>query len=104
MNNGSVQGLSLCLLNAYASPVGFSGAVIAPTLALALGISISVSKIGFASSRGLPEISLNFVAHDSASVDVGRIFVLQLSYFAWTKNIGVLPIGLLITTSCIFSS
>ena len=75
MNNGSVQGLSLCLLNAYARPFGFHGLEIAATLALALGITKSVSQIGLASSNGLPDANLNFVAQDSPSSSLGIIFV-----------------------------
>ncbi len=82
MNSGNVHGLSRCLLNAYANPDGFSGGAITPTRALAPGNSISVSRIGFASSSGLPEINLNLDAQLSASAGVGIIFVLQSPYSA----------------------
>jgi hypothetical protein len=75
MNNGNVQGLSRCLLSANAIPLGFSGDVIAATLARDRGSINSVSSIGFASSSGLPLMSLSFDAHDSASGTVGYMFV-----------------------------
>lgn len=103
-NNGSVHGLSLCRLNAYAIPVGFNGSVIAATLALAAGSCSSVSSTGFASSSGLPEIILSFDAQLSPSGTVGMMFVMQSPYIACTMNMGILPIGELTTMSCIFSS
>src|SRR3989344_7728417 len=77
MNKGKVQGLSRCLLKANASPLGFNGADTTATLAFAPGMLSSVSRIGFASSNGLPEISLSLDAHESASGVVGIMFVLQ---------------------------
>src|SRR3989338_3150396 len=77
INNGSVHGLSLCLLKAKDIPNGFNGCPTAATLAFAPFMLSSVSRIGLASSSGLPDISLNFVAHESASELVGIIFVLQ---------------------------
>ena len=77
MNNGRVHGLSLCLLKANASPLGFNGGEITAILAFAPGIISSVSRIGLASSNGLPLMSLNFDAQDSASGLVGTILVLQ---------------------------
>src|SRR3989338_8571161 len=75
INNGSVHGLSLCLLKEYANPVGFNGFVITATLVDADGSSNSVSNIGFASSNGLPEINLNFEAQPSDSFFVGTMLV-----------------------------
>ena len=46
-------------------------------LAFAFGMLSSVSKIGFASSNGLPDISLSLEAQDSASLIVGTILVVQ---------------------------
>src|SRR3989344_3773752 len=77
INKGSVHGLSRCLLKANANPVGFNGADTTATLAFAPGMLNSVSRIGFASSNGLPEISLSLDAHESASGVVGIMFVLQ---------------------------
>src|SRR3989344_3663189 len=71
INNGKVQGLSRWRRKEYASPVGLSGAVMAATLALACGKISSVSKIGFASSSGRPEIILNFDAQLSPSGALG---------------------------------
>src|SRR3989338_6839848 len=68
MNRGSVHGLSLWRLNAYAIPVGFKGGATTATLAFAFGNTSSVSSIGLASSSGLAEMSLSFDAHDSPSV------------------------------------
>ena len=79
MNKGSVHGLSRCLRSAYASPEGFKGAVIAATRARAFGNTSSVSRIGFASSNGRPDKSLNFDAHESPSPGVGIMFVKQSS-------------------------
>ena len=79
-NNGSVHGLSLCLLRAYANPLGFRGVLITATLERAPGIINSVSKIGFASSNGLPEISLNLAAQELTSSWLGRILVTHSSY------------------------
>src|SRR3989338_8074931 len=67
MNKGSVHGSSLCLLKAYANPLGDKGSFIAATLDLIPPTTNSVSKIGFASSKGLPDCNLNFAAQDSAS-------------------------------------
>src|SRR3989344_471133 len=74
ISSAKVHGLSLCRLNAYANPVGFIGGEITATLDIAPGTASSVSRIGFASSNGLPDINLSFDAHDSPSVTVGTIF------------------------------
>ena len=68
---GKVQGKSRCLLNEKAKPVGLRGEVTAETLEVKPVTLNSVSKIGFASSNGLPEIYLNFVAQESTSAGVG---------------------------------
>ncbi len=75
MKSGKVHGFSLWRLNAYARPSGDSDFDIAATLALPPGVLISVSRTGLASSSGLPENSLNLVAHASASSLVGIRFV-----------------------------
>src|SRR3989338_4784364 len=77
INKGRVHGFSLCLLNENASPVGSNGFVITETLVDAQGSSNSVSRIGSASSNGLPEIIRSFVAQLSASALVGIIFVVH---------------------------
>ncbi len=69
--NGKVQGKSLCLLKEKAIPEGFNGALMAATLAVNLSVVSSVSRIGFASSKGLPESNLNLVAQLSTSEGVG---------------------------------
>ena len=78
--------------------------LIAATLVEAPGSISSVSRIGLASSKGLPEIILNFEAQLSASAGVGMMFVTQSSYFQCTINIGILPIGELIVMSWTFGS
>src|SRR3989344_4805384 len=77
INKGNVHGLSRCLLKANAKPLGFKGGDITAILAFAPGMVSSVSRIGLASSKGLPDINLNLEAHDSASGVVATIFVLQ---------------------------
>ncbi len=57
--------------------MGLSGAVMVATLARARGSSSSVSRMGFASSRGRPETILSFDAQESASPGVGITFVMQ---------------------------
>src|SRR3989338_7793447 len=81
INKGRVHGFSLCLRNAKARPVGFRGFVTTATLEKAPGIFSSVSRIGFASSKGRQDISLSLVAHDSVSSEVGMILVSQSSNF-----------------------
>src|SRR3989344_6425916 len=75
MKRGNVHGLSLWRLNAKPRPSGESVLVIAATLARPPGTSSSVSRTGLASSNGLPLLSLNLVAHDSASSWLGTMLV-----------------------------
>src|SRR3990172_5678249 len=73
MKSGSVQGLSLCLLKAKARPCGFRGSATAATLALAPGSRSSVSRMGLASSRGLPETSRSLVAQEKRNLAGRRV-------------------------------
>src|SRR3989344_5920134 len=69
--SGKVQGKSRCRRNEKAKPVGLNGAVRAETLEVKPSTFNSVSKIGLASSSGLPEIRRNLVAQLSTSRIVG---------------------------------
>ena len=77
MNSGRVHGLSRCRRSANARPVGLRGEEMTATLAFAPGMSSSVSRMGLASSSGLPDIRRSFDAQESASVRVGMMLVLQ---------------------------